>query len=162
MEKNLTALEVIGIAIVKEREAQDLYQRMASEIKNPLVKEKFLSLSREEHKHEEILAHMYKKMTGEDHAAVPPMKGRYSKVEFPDSATSFEGLLLFAIEREKDSQHLYLRGAEVAADESGRRTFRYLADFERGHELLLQRELENYRRDKNWHADCPDIILVGP
>jgi len=162
MEKSLTAVEVVGLAIAKEREAQNLYTRMSSEMKNPLVREKFLSLVREERRHEEILSGMYVKMTGEAHAPVPSFSGKASKTIFPGAGATFEELLIFAIDREKDAQRLYLQGADVAKDDSGRRTFNYLADFERGHERILTAELENYRRDKNWYAECPDIMLVGP
>jgi len=162
MEKSLTAVEVVGLAIAKEREAQDLYTRMSSEMKNPLVREKFLSLGREERRHEEILSGMYLKMTGEERSPKISFSGKLSKANFPGPNATFEDLLLFAIDREKDSQRLYLEGVSVATDESGRRTFRYLADFERGHEMILKTELENYRRDKNWYAECPDIMLVGP
>lgn len=160
MQKDMTAIEVVGLAIGKEREAEELYKRMADEIKNPLVKEKFISLSREESKHEEILSRMYMKMTGE--AKVHAVKLEGATKELPKGGASLEELFIFAIGREKDAQTLYMRAAEVATDESGRRTFKYLADFEHGHEILLTAELESYRRDKNWYSDMPDIQLVGP
>jgi rubrerythrin len=160
MQKDLTAVEVVIVAIGKEREAEELYKRMADEIKNPLVKEKFLSLSREESKHEEILTRIYRKMTGE--AKAPALKYESPAKTLPKADATLEDLFLFAIDRERDAQRIYTQAAEMAADESGRRTFKYLADFERGHEMLLTSELEDYRRDKNWYSDMPDIMLVGP
>jgi rubrerythrin len=160
MQKDLTAIEVVGVAIGKEREAQELYTRMANEIKNPLVREKFLSLSREEKMHEEILTKIYKKMTGESRADAPKLK--FKEVEPPKPDATFDELFVFAIEREREAQRMYLEAARNSTDESGRRTFQYLADFERGHEILLQGEFEDYKRDRNWYADMPDIQLVGP
>lgn len=160
MQKDLTAVEVVIAAIGKEREAEALYDRMAGEIRNPLVREKFLSLSREESKHEEILTRMYLNMTGESNA--PATKRASIAKTLPGDDATLEELFVFAIDRERDAQSLYLKAAEIATDESGRRTFKYLADFERGHEMLLTNELEDYRRDKNWYSDMPDIQLVGP
>lgn len=160
MDRDFTAVEVMGVAIGKERQAQELYKRMADEIKNPLVKEKFLSLSREEQRHEEILTGMYRKMTGEGKASVPKIQFRTDNL--PSSDATLEDLFQFAIEREREARKMYTQAAEIAADDSGRRTFQYLADFERGHEILLTAELQDYKKDKNWYAECPDIMLVGP
>ena len=160
MQKDLTAVEVVIVAIGKEREAEELYKKMADRIRNPLVKEKFLSLSREESKHEEVLTRIYRKMTGEVKA--PALKFESPAKSLPKADATLEELFLFAIERERDAQSLYLKAAEMATDESGRRTFKYLADFERGHEMLLTSELEDYRRDNSWYSNMPDIMLVGP
>ena len=162
MEKDLTAIEIVGIAIVKEREAQDLYKRMSAEIKNPLVSEKFISLSREEKKHEQILSHLYLKMTGENQVKIPQIKGMIIKIELPKTDASLDELFTFAIKREREAQQLYVKGADAAVDENGRRTFRYLANFEHQHEVVLTAEFENYKRDSSWYAECPDIILEGP
>ncbi len=158
--KDLTAVEVVGIAIGKERESQDLYNRMAAEINNPIVREKFISLSREEKMHEEILTKIYQKMTGEAKPAQSKVKFKPTPLPKPDAA--LDELFVFAIEREREAQRMYTQAAEVSTDQSGRRTFQYLADFERGHEILLLAEFESYKRDKNWYADMPDIQLVGP
>lgn len=160
MQKDLTSVEVVGVAIGKERQAQELYKRMATDIKNPLVREKFLSLSREEKMHEEILTKIYMKMTGEAKVSATILKVK--KIDLPKPDASLEDIFIFAIEREREAQHMYTEAARISTDESGRRTFQYLADFERGHEILLQMEFENYKKDKNWYAECPDIMLVGP
>ncbi len=162
MKKDLTAVEVVGMAIGKERDAQQLYLRMADIIKNPLVKEKFVSLSREERAHEEILSKIYRKMTGEAKAYAAPFASTSKGPELPKADATLEELFLFAIEREREAQRMYTQAAAVATDESGRRTFAYLADFERGHEILLQGELEEYKRNRDWYSDMPDIMLVGP
>ncbi|MBI4711406.1 MAG: hypothetical protein HY767_02970, partial [Candidatus Omnitrophica bacterium] len=47
-------------------------------------------------------------------------------------------------------------------DVTARRTLEYLADSERGHEMLIKSELEAYLRDRNWYAEKPDVQLVGP
>ena len=160
MNRDLTAIEVVGIAIGKEKLAQELYKRMAGDIRNPLVKEKFLSLSREEHKHEEILTKIYEKMTGDVKLRSASFEIRPSDLPKPDAA--LDELFVFAIEREREAQKMYTEAAQISTDESGRRTFQYLANFERGHEILLLAEFEDYKRDKNWYADMPDIQLVGP
>ena len=52
---NLTVPEILAIAIRAEINAQAIYLAMSEKITNTVVKEKFVHLSQQEKKHEEIL-----------------------------------------------------------------------------------------------------------
>ena len=56
---DLTSLEIIGIAIKAEVEAGQIYDRLASRIRNRALREKLLFLRDEEEKHKAILEEMY-------------------------------------------------------------------------------------------------------
>lgn len=163
MDIDYTAVEAIGIAIKSEEDAAELYQKISGIVKNDLARAKFMSLAMEEVGHRLILVNLYKKMTGETKEP-PKITSDMPTAEggTPVVVENLEDLLNFAIKREQEAQAFYKKAAAGTTDNSGKRTFEYLADVERGHELMLKVELDAYRRDKNWYANNPDIQLVGP
>lgn len=165
MDIDYTAIEAIGLAVKSEEDAAEFYQNVANLVKNDLVRAKYMSLAMEEVGHRLILVNLYKKMTGET-TEPPKITSNIPTAEggggTPMAVEKFEDILNFAIKREQEAQAFYKKAASKTSDISGKRTFEYLADIERGHELMLKAELEAYRRDKNWYSDNPDIQLVGP
>lgn len=163
MEKDLTAVEVIGLAIRSEEDAAEFYAKVAKLVKNDLVRAKYESLAKEELSHRQILVNLYKRLTGEEKAP-PKIPGSPKTAEggFPIALEAMEDILNFAIAREQEAQSFYRKAAVQTTDPTGKRTFEYLADIELGHETSLKVELDAYRRDKNWYANNPDLQLVGP
>lgn len=162
--EELTLLEIIGLAIRSEEEAADFYGSVSRIIKNDLVRAKYEALAREEIGHRHMLVELYRKMSGEE-GAPPRIPGSPSTAEGEAkrfSVDSLEGLLLGAIAREAEANDFYRKAAVRAIDQGGRRTLEYLADIERGHELMLRSELDAYQRDRDWYAEKPDVQLVGP
>ncbi len=164
MERDLTAVEVLGFAVQSEEEAAKFYGDLAKVVGNPLVRARFEELAREEVRHRGIIVALYGKLTGEA-GAPPKVPGNPTLAEEATPrmvVEELEELLSLAIARERKARDFYRAAAKKASDETTRRTLEYLADIERGHELLLATELEAYRRDKNWYAEKPDIQLEGP
>ena len=161
MYRGLTKLEILGIAIKKEKDAAKFYQDLAGRIPNPIVKEKFSSLAKEERKHRAILNAEYKRITGGEKPVLPEKW----KADRPEASISpdapIEELLLFAIEREKDAQKLYRSGAKTAEGESGRVMFEYLVEFEKGHERALKAELAFYKKAPLFFEQYEEGIHVG-
>lgn len=161
MSEELTTVEILGLAIRSEEEAAKFYGDLAKRIKNDLAKAKYEALAREESSHRQLLVNLYRRMTGEK---MPPeitgepvtAEGGGAHIETED----LERLLQLAIEREQRAGDFYRETSSRMKDANGRRLLQYLADIERGHEVMLASELEAYRRDKNWYADNPDIQLV--
>jgi rubrerythrin len=125
------------------------------------VRSKYEALAREEARHKQVLAGLYRKMTGEN--APPPIPGDPAVAEGAGAKPEggdMETLLEFAIGREREAQAFYNEMAEKADEPNARRLLKYLAGIECGHETMLLTELEAYRADKNWYADNPDIQLV--
>lgn len=164
VKEELTLLEIIGLAIRSEEDAAEFYGGISKIIKNDLVRAKYEGLAREEVGHRHMLVELYKKMSGE--AEGPPrVPGHPSTAEGgkpPFVADALEELLRHAIDREVEANDFYRKVAARAVDQGGQRTLEYLADIERGHELMLRAELGAYLRDRDWYAEKPDVQLVGP
>lgn len=163
MERELTPVEIVGLAIRSEEDSADFYGKISKRIQNEVVRIKYEALAKEEISHRHTLVGIYRKMTGED---LPPRipgnpltaEGRVVSVE----SDSIEDLLAFAIQREHDACAFYRMLASKLSDVNARRIVEHLADIERGHESTLIAELQSYLRDKSWYADNPELMLVGP
>ena len=164
MKEDLTLLEVIGLAIRSEEDAAEFYGSISKVINNELVRAKYEGLAKEEVGHRHMLVELYKKMSGEK-GAPPKIPGSPATAEGGKpvfEAEALEDLLHHAISREVEANDFYRKAATRAIDTNSRRTLEYLADIERGHELMLRGELEAYMRDRDWYAEKPDVQLVGP
>ena len=166
MDPKLTSLEVIGMAIRSEEDAAKFYGHISKMIKNGLVRAKYEHLAREEVNHRKMLAGLYREMSGGQHRP-PRIPGTPDTAEGggvpEDMADSLESLLKLAVQREGKAGAFYRDAADRATDLSGQRVLRYLADVEQGHELMLKKELDAYRRDKTWYVgEEPELIHVGP
>ena len=162
MKTDLTTIEALGLAIRSEEEAAEFYNRVAKMVKNDMVRAKYEALAQEESRHREMLLGLYRRATGEEKAPVIPGSPETAEGGFPIPKASMEDLLRLAIVREQEAQEFYRRAAERTSDQTAQRMLQYLADIERGHELMLNAELEAYLRDRDWYANNPDVQLVGP
>ncbi len=143
IEKEITALEALGIAIRSEIDAQEIYKDMASMCEDELLKDKFLNLQKEEKKHQILLEKMYKKMFP-DVELILPKNQLPAKVSVSEKRKklNLKEVLTIALEEEKRSREFYLDCALFVTDLSGKRMFRFLADMEFTHQVLLNAELE--------------------
>lgn len=139
----LTALEALGIAIRSEIDAQELYKELADKCNNELLKEKLLILHKEEKKHQTILENLHTQLFSEVELKIPPTetikKKVFGEAKKPEKITD---ILKYAIDLERKSKEFYLDCAELVQDLSGKRMFRYLADMEFNHQMILTNELE--------------------
>jgi len=157
----LTSIEIIGLAIVQEVEAFKRYRMLENQMANPLVKEKFKSLAREERAHRDFLYKMLQRYTGESKPSLPHQPPRVTSDI--DSTLTVPRLIEFAIQKEREAAAFYKEAAARAADPSGRRSLEYLALFEEGHARSLQVEYEAVAKYPQWFDfKGPDIMLVGP
>lgn len=166
MDSKLTSLEVIGMAIRSEEDAAKFYGHISRMIENDLVRAKYEHLAREEVNHRRMLTGLYNKMSGGQDRP-PRIPGTPETAEgggVPEEmADSLGSLLKLAVQREQKAGAFYRDAADRATDLSGQRILRYLADVEHGHELMLEKELDAYLRDKDWYVGKePELIHVGP
>lgn len=161
VEPNLTAVEVLGLAVTQEVAAYKRYKLFAQRVNNPLVKEKFVSLANEEKAHRELLYKMLQQSTGEDKPPLPQNAPRFNEDE--ELERSLPEILELAIRKEQEAQQFYRAAAELAKDPTGKHLLLYLARFEEGHERTLQEELTALANYPRWFdMEGPDIMLVGP
>ena len=149
IEKDLTALEILGVAIRKEIEAQGFYTKMAERIRNRVVKERINNLAADELGHERLLKRIYAEWSGEENPPVPE-KGITPAAEMITDEMSHEQVLERAIQQERDAVNLYIDASKKAQDDSGRRILQYLSEFERSHERMLTSELEYLKKNQDW------------
>jgi rubrerythrin len=167
MDRKLTSLEVVGMAIRSEEDAAIFYGHLADMIKNELVGKKYRHLAKEETGHRKMLVDLYEKMLG-DAENPPKIPGEPETAEggaIPDHiSNSLEDLLVLAVKREQAAREFYRRAAAEATDLSGKRILEYLVHVETGHEMMLKSELAAYRQDKDWYTGVatPDMVHVGP
>ena len=167
MDRKLTSLEVIGMAIRSEEDAAKFYSHLADMIDNEVVSSKYRNLAKEEAGHRKMLVDLYKKMIG-DKENPPKIPGEPETAEggnIPEEiSNSLEELIILALNREQAAKDFYRQAAAAATDLSGKRILEYLVHVETGHEMMLKSELEAYRQDKDWYAGVttPEMIHVGP
>lgn len=167
MEKDLTSIEVLGMALRSEEDASKFYGRIAKMIRNDLVRAKYESLAKEEVNHGIMILNLYKQMMGSDDK-LPRVPGEPQTAERGtaegNASDSLEDLLKLAIGREKKAKEFYLEASEKAIDPSGRKVLYYLSQVEEGHEEMLKKELEAYLKNKGWYLgeDDEDMIHLGP
>jgi rubrerythrin len=159
--KDLTSLEVLGVAIRSEVDSQTLYRKLAQRVKNDLVKQKFKTLVKDEKGHEVLLSRMYQRLTGEKNV---PMPGQWAgKFRYDPEMSDAEAVRL-AIRMERAASKLYAGAAKKTKDLNGRFMLEYLAGFERNHERLLEQELTALTKYPAWfeNENGADIMLIGP
>jgi rubrerythrin len=157
----LTILEILGIAVKKEIEAAEFYDGLASRIANPIIKDRFLQLAKDERKHHALLQHEYQRLTGESKPLLPKADP-VSRAEFNVQSATIEEALLYAIQTERAAQKLYGVAAKASTDPRGQQMLEYLVEFEKAHEHQLKTELEFYRKSPLWFDETEDFIHVGP
>jgi rubrerythrin len=161
MAKELGAtLEILEQAIRVEQQGLDFYRRAAGMTKNAAGKAFFSSLVDDEKKHERILRAEYDKVksgagfidAGKAVKANLPEVKLFNpkdalKVE-PD-ATDLE-VLQVAINFEKRGHSMYHKAAAGIADLTGKAVYEYLASWEKRHQEILEKALNQLSADGTW------------
>lgn len=143
LKQDLTALEALGIAIRCEIDAQQVYKDLSEMTENDLLKVRFLNLYHEEKKHQKILENMYHEMFPYTELIIPESQLPKSLSDSQDrKKMKIADILQLAVDEEKRSREFYLDCAESIGDFSGKRMFRFLADFEFSHQMMANAELE--------------------
>lgn len=161
-KKSLTALEVLTMAIGKEKESASLYKKLASRVKNPVIRKRLLSLSKEESEHKKVLAGIYERESGEKVSRKKTASKPKPAIDL-DKAKITE-IIEYAIKEEKAAFRFYRNYAKLINDQSGRFMFEYLSTFEKGHQVLLEEELKILKRYPKWaeNEDLSGLVHVGP
>jgi rubrerythrin len=141
--ENLTSLEALGIAIRSEIDSQNVYKDLAELCEDDLLKERFLNLAQEEKKHQLIFEKMYSDMFPEVDLVLPASQLPSKAIDTEcRKKMGLKDVLMVAIEEEKRMHNFYENFAMNVKDLSGKRMFRFIADMEYKHRLILQAEYE--------------------
>jgi rubrerythrin len=165
-ERDLTTLEVLGIAIKSEIEAIKLYHRMKDKAKNPDLKAKLDFLASQEKNHERILTEAYRKRFPGVELSTPP-KTLVPSIDdvLPPEATLKE-LFAAAMDAEKKADDFYTTLAKKTRDQSSRSMLEYLASMERSHFSILEAEFRQLEFTEDYNTDDflrgERLMNVGP
>lgn len=157
-------LEDLLLAAMKsEIESNDVYTKMAEQVKNGLLKDKLKFLASEEQKHKTFIEHLFKAKFPKKKILIPKTTPvPLPPLVIPDEDTSLSTLLISAMQAEKSAYEFYQElSKQFTKDEKIRNTLSYFADMELQHYKIL--EIEKESMDRFEEADVYwDMVHVGP
>lgn len=157
-------LEDLLLAAMKsEIESNDVYTKMAEQVKNGLLKDKLKFLASEEQKHKTFIEHLFKAKFPKKKILIPKTTPvPLPPLVIPDEDTSISALLKSAMQAEKSAYEFYQElSKQFTKDEKIRNTLSYFADMELQHYKIL--EIEKESMDRFEEADVYwDMVHVGP
>jgi rubrerythrin len=136
----LPVKKLLGYAIRSEADANKVYARMASRVKNQLLKEKFQLLALEEKKHKDILLRLFASMWGGEKPDIPKVvdKRLLPAISIKPSS-SLADILNQAMNAEKSAREFYASLSEKILAPN-RQMLMYLSKVENTHFLMLKGE----------------------
>jgi rubrerythrin len=167
IDKNLTAWQILGVAIRAEVDAAAFYTRLQERVKNVILvqKLKFLALEEEHHKKilERLLGQKYpdKPKDIPESSLMPPIAAAVGTD--PTVPALFEA----ALKAEEIAEAYYNEAGERADEEASRRIMAYLGRVERSHQSMIRAELELLRKFPDYYSVedfhvGQDLFHVGP
>jgi rubrerythrin len=147
------AIEVLKMALLLERQARAFYEQVAGQTGSPAVRELFRTLAAEEARHAEVLA-----VRGSGAATAPgPVSDALSGLVLSKdirkqiNAAGFEAAAISAaIDMENRAVALYSGRAKEATDPEECELYRWLTEWERGHQRFLAR-IHQELLEEIWH-----------
>ncbi|MBN1895314.1 ferritin family protein [bacterium] len=157
--------KALAMALKSERDAEAVYLKLLSSVKNFVMKEKLRFLIQEEKKHQILLEAIFTKMFPGQKAATDE-KSPYPKLTVAlQEESSVLDLLETALEAEKASEEFYDAMSQEAEGKALRDLFHYLSDMEHGHYFMLKGEYDLSQQDESYFSREEfeyDMIHIGP
>jgi rubrerythrin len=132
--------KLLGYAVRAEIDANKIYTRLSSRVKNLLLKEKFQILAFEEKKHKEVVENLFDSLYHGDKLLVPDcVDERLLPSVHITPSSSLAQILYQAMAAEKSAQDFYASLAKKVRIPK-KKIIEYLSKVERSHFLMLQSE----------------------
>ncbi len=157
--KSEKTLDILKTAILLERKGKAFYTHVAKQATDPDVKEFFQIMADEEDEHIEFLTKQYESFTKNESFTKIDFKHTdhtdddilTQKVKTKIQDASFEAAAISsAIDMENRAVKVYSERAETAETEEEREFYKWLADWESGHNKILH-EIEKSLRERVWN-----------
>jgi rubrerythrin len=161
--RKYTLEDLLLAALKSESESNNIYTKMAEQVKNGLLKDKLNFLASEEQKHQAFIEQVYKAKFPKKKILIPKTTPvPLPPLVLPDEETSLSTLLKSAMQAEKSAYEFYQElSKQFTKDEKIRNTLSYFADMELQHYKIL--EIEKESMDRFEEADVYwDMVHVGP
>ena len=153
--------ELIAIAIKAEIESNGSYSRLADQVDNFVLKDKFRYLATEEEGHRQILEKLFRESFPDMELVLP----EHSNAPIVNVTLSGENLLSDIMEQamdaEKAAEEFYKGLAERFEDEERKGLMNYLANIEQGHHYFLNIERQRALRYETYDQEFP-MMHIGP
>ena len=161
LNRSLTSLEALALAVRSEIESAHLYDALASRAENPEARRLLRELAADEEAHRVKLMRRYREQLGDQEPSIPLDDGRDRRVYLGPDA-DYEEVIRAAHAKEVDSEMFYRRAAHEVSDLKTRTFFLSLADSERQHAVALGRMLGQLLKDPHWMDRRDDAVHSGP
>ena len=149
--EGLTALEALAIAIRAEIDARDVYEELAVRCEDRRLRRRYEALAADEQQHREYLEGRWNEVAQGVSLELPPSQlPKEMLTPAQRAARRLEDVLDMAIVEERSAREFYLRAARETDDLSGRAMFRFLADMEYQHWMMLAQEKDMLVRYPNY------------
>lgn len=161
--RKYTLEDLLLAAIKSEIESNSVYIKIASKIKNDLIKDKLQFLAKEEQKHKEFIEQVYKAKFPKKKLLIPKTTPvPLPPLIIPDENTSLGILLKNAMMAEQAAHDFYESlSKQFKNDKKIHNILSYFADMELQHYKIL--EIEKESMDRFEEADVYwDMVHVGP
>ena len=159
--KKYTLKEIILSGLKSEIDARDLYNTIADNVKNAILKDRLRFLASEEEKHRVFFVNLYKgEFNGEE-----PQVPEETPVPLPiivfDENSPLTEIISQAMEAEKASAEFYEQFSGITDSETLKKTLKMFANMEMGHYRILEEEKKNLERFEDYENEVP-MIHLGP
>jgi len=155
--------ELLLAAIKSEIDSNCVYAKLASFVKNGLMKDKFKFLAEEEKKHQEFLENIYDKEFPDAKRIIPTVSPvPLPEVSIPeDEEIQLSDVLQQAMNAEEAAAEFYLFLATQFDDKDIQHMLHYFSDMEQGHYRFLEQE----KKSMEWFEQADvywPMIHAGP
>jgi len=165
-DRDLTTLEVLGIAIRSEIEAVKLYTKIREKTKNLDLKAKCDFLAAQERNHERVLTEAFRSKFPGVELRLPPKTLVPAVDDVLARDATLKELFAAAMEAETKSEEFYRGLAGKTHDQSSRSMLEYLASMEHSHFAILEAEFKELQFTEDYNTDNflrgDRLMNVGP
>ena len=155
--------ELLLTAMRSEIESKDFYAKLASRVKNFLLKDRLEFLSREEEKHRTFFENTFRdKFPGKKLVLPKKSPVPLPELKISDESVAISEVFWSAMQAEKAAHEFYTGLAErLSGNDQLKKSILYIATMEMGHYKLLEVERENAERFEDYDVEWP-LFHVGP
>jgi rubrerythrin len=155
-----STLDILKGAMLLEYRGKALYRSVVDSSTAEGVRDLFDMLAHEEEKHIDILTKQFHRVSrgesfdasslADEHASIPDSVLTAKIVERVSGAGYEAAVIAAALEFEKNSVKFYADHALSAESDEEKKLFKWLAEWEKGHMLMLAR-VDNELKEKIWY-----------
>lgn len=161
VDRALTSLEALALAVRSEIESTHLYDALASRAENPEARRLLRELAADEESHRAALMKRYRRLLGDQEPSIPLDDGRDKRVSLGADA-DYEAVIRGAHAKEVVSELFYKKAALEVNEFKTRAFFLDLAETERQHAVALGRMLKQLMKDPHWLDRKEQAVHEGP